>query len=471
MITTKKRLWSEGNKHWEGHGVRPRSRRSAVRFPFLRKRVDPVAIALALLGGGGVVILAVKFRLFEFWIELLGSTALLRLITYPLAVSALILLVGIVLRTVLWLHYHPEVLAPGEKVDWPPISVIIAALNEEEMVGKAIDSVFSSIYPPEKIQVVCVNDGSTDGTQAEMRKAKEKYGDRLTIVRFRKNRGKRKAFYAGLKKSQGEIIVSVDADGKIGRSALRNIIIPLLRDPRVGAVAGSVTVLNEKENFLTRMISTRYALAFDFGRGYQSVYGGVFCCPGALTAYRRDLVELNIRDWLNQKFLNVACSHGEDRALTTLILKSGYLVKYQSNALVYTKVPASFVELNKMYLRWTRSYLRESALFAKFMFLPYRDKHRLLPIFDFFFENLLHPFQLLALVVVGYAFFVSPVFILPTLAFLTVVSFLFSLIHLRTRRGMSFLYGIPYAFVAAFLQWWIVPVSALTIRNQSWLTR
>jgi hyaluronan synthase len=442
-----------------------------IRLPFLKRRADPIVISLIILAGGAGVFLAVRFRLFGFWADLLSSTALLRIITYPLAISALALLIGIVLRTVLWLHYRPEVLASGEKVDWPLVSVIIAALNEEELVGKAIDSVFSSTYPSQKLQVICVNDGSTDATQAEMLKAKEKYGDRLSIIRFRKNRGKRLAFCAGVKKAQGDFIVSVDADGKIGRSALRNIIVPLLRDSRVGAVAGRVTVLNEKENFLTRMISTRYALAFDFGRGYQSVYGGVFCCPGALTAFRRDLVENNIRALVNQRFLNVACAHGEDRALTTLILKSGHLVKYQSNALVYTKVPTSFMELNKMYLRWTRSYLRESALFAKFMFLPYRDKHRILPIFDFFFENLLHPFQLLALAVVGYAFVVSPVFILPTLAFLTVISFLFSLVHLRTRRGMSFLYGIPYAFVAAFLQWWIVPVSALTIKNQSWLTR
>ena len=443
-----------------------------IRQLFSRKQdYSFIIITLVMMAGGAAAYLALRFRLIEFWSNLLGSTALLRIITYPLAISALVLIVGIILRTVLWLRYRPEALTSGEKVAWPTVSVIIAALNEEKLVGKAIDSVFSSTYLPERFQVICVNDGSTDRTQAEMLKAKEKYGDRLTIIRFRKNRGKRKAFYAGLKESKGDIIVTVDADGKIGRSALRNIVIPLLRDPQVGAVAGRVTVLNEKENFLTRMISTRYALAFDFGRGYQSVYGGVFCCPGALTAYRRDLVELNIRALLNQKFLNVQCAHGEDRALTTLILKSGYLVKYQSNALVYTKVPTSFIELNKMYLRWTRSYLRESALFAKFMFLPYRDKHRILPIFDFFFENLLPAFQLLALAVVAYAFVVSPVFILPTLAFLTAISFLFSLVHLRTRRGMSFLYGIPYAFVAAFLQWWIVPVSALTIRNQSWLTR
>ena len=443
-----------------------------IRQLFSRKQdYSFVIISLVMMAGGAAVYLALRFRLIEFWSNLLGSTALLRIITYPLAISAFVLIVGIILRTVLWLRYRPEALTSGEKVAWPTVSVIIAALNEEKLVGKAIDSVFSSTYLPERFQVICVNDGSTDRTQAEMLKAKEKYGDRLTIIRFRKNRGKRKAFYAGLKESKGDIIVTVDADGKIGRSALRNIVIPLLRDPQVGAVAGRVTVLNEKENFLTRMISTRYALAFDFGRGYQSVYGGVFCCPGALTAYRRDLVELNIRALLNQKFLNVQCAHGEDRALTTLILKSGYLVKYQSNALVYTKVPTSFIELNKMYLRWTRSYLRESALFAKFMFLPYRDKHRILPIFDFFFENLLPAFQLLALAVVAYAFVVSPVFILPTLAFLTAISFLFSLVHPRTRRGMSFLYGIPYAFVAAFLQWWIVPVSALTIRNQSWLTR
>jgi hyaluronan synthase len=169
--------------------------------------------------------------------------------------------------------------------------------------------------------------------------------------------------------------------------------------------------------------------------------------------------------------MNAPCTHGEDRALTTYILKSGYLTKYQSNAVVYSKAPAKFLQMNRMYIRWTRSYVRESVLFARFMFSRYRSRGRLLPVIDFFLLNLLHPLHLYFFALMTYSFFIHPVFILRQLAFLVVLSFFLSLYYLRTNRSLAFLYGIPYALIAAFLLWWLVPFSALTIKNQSWLTR
>jgi hyaluronan synthase len=345
------------------------------------------------------------------------------------------------------------------------------ALNEEELITKSIDSIFACNYPQDKLEVICINDGSTDLTLKYMRQAGQKYGEKLKVISFKKNLGKRRAFYAGLKKSRAEIILSVDTDSKIGRSAIRNLVIPLMRDKKTGAVSGRVAALNEKENFLTRMLSIRYSISFDFGRAYQSVYGSVFVCPGALTAYRRNLLFRFIKEWVNQTFLNTLCTHGEDRALTTMILKEGFLTRYQSNAVVYTKVPAKFGQMNKMYLRWTRSYIRESILFAKFMFQPYRKEHRVLPILDFFFLNILHPIHIFSLGIIAYSFVVNPAFIVRHLAFLTIASFFLSLYNLRTNKSFAFLYGIPYGLITAFLMWWIVPFSAVTLKNQSWLTR
>jgi hyaluronan synthase len=274
-----------------------------------------------------------------------------------------------------------------------------------------------------------------------------------------------------LKKSRGDIIVTLDGDSKIGRSAIRNIVIPLLNEPETGAVSGRVAVLNETENFLTRMLSVRYSISFDFGRAYQSTYGTVVCCPGALTAYRKSLLKGFVHEFLSQKFLNAPCTHGEDRALTTLILRSGSMVKYQSNAVVYTTVPAKFGKMNKMYLRWTRSYVRESVFLGRFIFSGYRRKRRILPIIDFLFLNFLHPFHLFSLGVIAYSFAINPLFMVRHLAFLVITSFILSLYYLRTNRSLAFLYGIPYGLITAFFLWWIVPFSVLTMKNQSWLTR
>jgi len=461
-------MWEETYEEVELES-RPQGLRLSL--PFLRDRVDPIAVFLIVTGGATVVIVAIKFRLLPMWIEFLKSSAVLRMSGYLLIVLGVIFVSGTLFRTILWLRYKPDKVESGEDANWPSVSVIMPAYNEEELIANAIDSIFAVNYPQDKLEVIAINDGSEDMTLLYMQKARRRYGQKLRIISFERNMGKRRALYSGMKLARGEVIVTVDTDGKIGRSALRNLVIPLIKDSEVAAVAGRVAVLNERANFLTRMLAVRYAVSFDFGRAYQSVFGTVQVCPGALTAYRKAVVIPLLKQWVNQRFMKTPCLHGEDRALTTFILKAGHLTKYQSNAIVYSKAPSRFRQMNRMYTRWTRSYIRESILFSRFMFSRYRTKRRILPILDFFFDNLLHPFHLFAIGLISYSFVAHPIFILRQLAFLVILSFFLSLYYLRTNRSLAFLYGIPYALITAFFLWWIFPFSALTLKNQSWLTR
>ena len=220
---------------YTGEASSSRSRKKlTIDLPFLKVTSDPLAVFLILLASAGILYMAVKIEIFQFWAEFLRSTTLLRLATYPLIVSAVIIFSGIIFRTIIWVRYRPMSAAPGEKIDWPTVSVIMPALNEEKLISRSIDSIFESDYPAGKIEVVCINDGSTDGTLGHMLQAREKYGKRLTVIDFKKNLGKRKAFYSGLKKSTGEIVLTMDTDSKIGRSAIRNIVLPLVRDPETG---------------------------------------------------------------------------------------------------------------------------------------------------------------------------------------------------------------------------------------------
>ena len=437
----------------------------------LSKKADTLVIILIILVSASIIIFSLQFRIFHLWLEFFQSNALLKTIFYPAVLSLVFIISGIIFRTIIWFRYRPTKAEHGEEIDWPMVSVIMPALNEEELINDSIDSIFRSDYPKDRFEVICVNDGSTDATLFHMMNARQKYGEKLKVVNFRINQGKRKALHAGIKKSQGEIIVTADTDSRIEKDAIKNLVLPLVKDDRTGAVAGRVEVLNEKDNFLTRMLAIRYSISFNFGRAYQSVYGAVFCCPGALTAYRKKVLMTFIHRWVNQRFLNAQCTYGEDRSLTTEILKAGYLTRFQSNAVVLTKVPSTFLQMNRMYLRWTRSYIRESMLFAKFMFSNYRKEHRILPILDFFFLNFLHPFHIFALGFVLYSFYVNPIFILRHFAVLVIFSFLLSLYYLRTKKSLTFLYGIPYAFITAFCLWWIVPFAAFTLRSQSWMTR
>nr|HUM34975.1 glycosyltransferase [Candidatus Saccharicenans sp.] len=323
-----------------------------------------------------------------------------------------------------------------------------------------------------KLELICINDGSTDGTLAMLENVRRRDPARIKVISFDRNRGKKEALFRGMKEASGQIVITTDADSQLQRRAIKNLIIPLLADERVGAVAGKVAVLNENKNLITRMLSLRFALAFDFGRAYQSVYGGVLCCPGALSAFRKKSLLKVIHSWKRQKFLKAVCHHGEDRSLTSLILKKGYLVKYQSNAVVNTRVPEKVSEANKMYLRWTRSAVRESWFFARFVLLRGRRKYYILPAIDFFFQSMLHPLHLTALALLTCSVFIRPDFFFNQLAFLSVLAMALNLNNYRVQKNLKWLYyGALQGLLVFFFQWWIVPYSIITVRNQNWLTK
>mgnify|MGYP001572911110 CR=1 FL=1 len=149
------------------------SRPQGVRLtlPYFKDRIDPIAVFLIVTGGASVVIVAVKFRLLPLWIEFLKSSSVLRVSGYLLIFLAFIFVSGTIFQTVLWLRYKPETPESIEGVDWPSITVIMPAYNEEELIAKAIDSIFAVNYPQDKLEVIAVNDGSEDMTLLYMQRA------------------------------------------------------------------------------------------------------------------------------------------------------------------------------------------------------------------------------------------------------------------------------------------------------------
>src|SRR5204863_4866005 len=164
--------------------------------------------------------------------------------------------------------------------------------------------------------------------------------------------------------ASGEIIVTVDSDSVVERGALLAIAGPFC-DPRVGAVAGKVAVHNRRAGLIPRMLHVRFILSFDYLRSAQSVFRTVYCCPGALAAYRASVARRALPAWERQRFLGAPCTFGEDRALTNDILALGYDTVYQRSAVVHTIVPETYGKLCRMYLRWDRSYIREEFRFAR----------------------------------------------------------------------------------------------------------
>jgi hyaluronan synthase len=241
-------------------------------------------------------------------------------------------------------------------------------------------------------------------------------------------------------------------------------------DPRVGAVAGKVAVHNRRASLIPRMLHVRFILSFDFLRSAQSVFRTVYCCPGALAAYRLSVVHEVLEAWERQTFLGVPCTYGEDRALTNCILAAGYDSVYQRTAVVHTLVPETYRKLCKMYLRWDRSYIREEFRFTRIVWKR-PPLWRALALYETTVTNLRFPIAYLSIALMIAHAIDDPTAIVRMLVGIMIVSTVYVLYYLRSERSWEFVFGILYAFFSFFALTWIFPYAALTVRARGWLTR
>jgi hyaluronan synthase len=371
------------------------------------------------------------------------------------------------LQAWLWLRYRPLAPLPDSP---PSLTVIIPAYNEGPMIERSIRSVAEADYPRDRLEVLVVDDGSRDDTYFHMEHLRRRYPELVRVIRFAGNRGKRAGLHAAFRAARGAIVATLDSDSEIDRGTLRALVAPFQHDARTGAVAGNVTVLN-RDTLIGRMLMVQFALAFDFGRAAQSTYRAVACCPGALSAFRRAILLPHLDGWLNQQFLGRPVSHGEDQALTNIVLRAGYDTVYQRTAVVHTLTPERYRQLARMLTRWDRSFVVEGLAFARFMFTRYRPHDRFLPVVSFFVTNLR-----LVMLYVGLALLPSFAFahpqLLPAYGLAFALGSLFpALYYLQNERNLNFLYGVLYSFYAFLFLQWTLPWAVVTVRDERWGTR
>lgn len=373
----------------------------------------------------------------------------------------------IVVRTILWMLYRPVAAVTHERA--PSLTVVIPAYNEGAMVLKSIESVIRADYPQDRLEILVVDDGSRDDTWSHILEAARRYPRRVTALRHERNRGKREALALGFARARGEILVTIDSDSVIERGALLALAGPF-RDARVGAVAGKVLVYNRAHGMIPRMLHVRFVLSFDMLRAGESVYRNVYCCPGALTAYRAQAVRRVLGRWRRQTFLGSRCTFGEDRAMTNYLLDQGYDTVYQRTAVVHTLVPQAYGKLCKMYLRWNRSYVREEIRFARIVWKrPWPT--RTLALFDRFITNAGYPVSYSTLGVLPIVIAVQPAIVAPALTVMAAMSLFQVLYYLRAERSFDFVYGVLYAYFSSLALFWIFPYAVATVRARGWLTR
>ncbi|ELY59257.1 family 2 glycosyl transferase [Natronococcus amylolyticus DSM 10524] len=225
---------------------------------------------------------------------------------------------------------------------YPNVTVLIPAYNEEGYVGRTIQALLDADYPAERLEIVAVDDGSTDGTLAEA-SAFAATSDRVSVV-SKANGGKYSALNYGLLFADGDVIVTVDADSIVDRDALKRIVAPFEANSRIGAVASNVTIWN-RDSLITRCQQLEYTIGVNIYRRALDYFGIVMVVPGCLGAYRREVLE--------EVFAYDPDTLTEDFDLTMKVLRAGHRVSV-SDARVYTEAPATWRDLYRQRLRWYR---------------------------------------------------------------------------------------------------------------------
>lgn len=227
----------------------------------------------------------------------------------------------------------------------PKVAVIVPCWNEENTIQGTVESVLALDYPEDKLQIVLVDDGSTDNTAAVM----DAYvGNPQITVIHKENGGKHTAMNLGIEKASDALYVGcLDADSSVAPDALREII-AYFDDPKVAAVTAAMSVWDPK-TWLERMQNADYIHGITL-RHVISSLNGLYVTPGPFSFYRRDII-LAVGGFKK--------GHStEDLEMALRLQNEGYILENAPRARVYTKTPKSVRALVKQRTRWTTGFLR-----------------------------------------------------------------------------------------------------------------
>lgn len=227
----------------------------------------------------------------------------------------------------------------------PAVAIIVPCWNEEGTIGGTVESLLALDYPKDKLEIILVNDGSTDNTKEVM----DAYRDnpQITVI-HKENGGKHTAINLGIEHAKdAEFVGCLDADSFVAPDALREII-PCFDNPKVAAATPAMSVFQPK-NVLEQMQNAEYIIGIALRHSLSAV-NGIYVTPGPFSFYRRSVIaELGGFRHAHQ---------AEDMEMALRIQRAGYEIENAPRARVYTKVPRSVPKLIKQRTRWTTGFLR-----------------------------------------------------------------------------------------------------------------
>jgi len=396
------------------------------------------------------------------WILLLGL------------ISGIVPVFYLLFQAVMVCFYSPFVRWP-EELPLPGCTVIVPAYNEGACVAETLRSLLQSDYPPEKLEIIAINDGSADDTWNWIQLAAGESNGMIRAVNLKQNGGKKHALAIGFREAKNEIVVTVDSDSLVHKDTIRKLIMPF-SDPKIGGVAGVVRVRNIHDGIIPKMLDVCFVFSCDYVRCAQSVTGTVLCSPGAISAYRRESVLPCLDEWLAQTFLGKPSLIGEDRALTSLLLRNSWYTVLQNNAGIVTNVPVHYPQLCRMLLRWSRGDIREGILmighfFRRFDFTDFRltalQITLICQLLGLTLPVILLPCTFYVLFTVSSLLFFATYTLIISWFWATIPAILYAQRETPLKAVWAFFYA-GYNFLALS---WIGTYAWFTVGNSRWMTR
>jgi len=293
---------------------------------------------------------------------------------------------------------------PVPSDEMPTVSIIVPAHNESAVIDRCLNSVKAQDYPHDKLEIIVIDDGSTDGTAERveehlngnhrydgngngtflLRGTPIKVGPYTGTLALIKNghQGKAHALNAGIAASTGEIIVNIDSDVVLAPHTVRAIAYAFVRQPEMGAATGNIEIdwemleardsagnilLNEQgeietmklgpmQSFLARSQFLEYLASFDLGRRAQSLSDTMYTLAGACSALRRSM--------LAGGFSYTDTTVSEDTLLTFELHRQGVHIGFVEDARVYLEPVVEWDGLYAQRARWARGQLEVCGLNA-----------------------------------------------------------------------------------------------------------
>jgi cellulose synthase/poly-beta-1,6-N-acetylglucosamine synthase-like glycosyltransferase len=225
------------------------------------------------------------------------------------------------------------------------VSVIVPTFNGGSGLDRTIASLHRQSLRP--IEIIVVDDGSTDETRAVAEKARA-HGLIDMVICHGTRCGRSAAVNAAARFASGDLLFTVDADTVFEPTAIARLACAF-SDPRVAGASCNIAIRNERESIWTGLQSVEYLMSISAGRSILDVVDAIACLSGACAMYRRDV-------FLRQGGLDVG--PGEDLEFSLRLRRLGYVIRFVPDAWAETDGPASGIGLWRQRARWNRDALR-----------------------------------------------------------------------------------------------------------------